>query len=91
MLDPSGDKEVKLELDECKERITANLQQDINYREMSPEDRERMVGPTELTSLHDALAEIGNPKTTLMEIHKTMGYLIEQLEEMLEKHGDTKP
>ena len=87
MLDPSGDKEVKLDLDECKERITANLQQDINYREMSQEERERMVGPKELTSLHNALAEIGNPRLTLMEIHKTMGYLIEQLEEMLDLMG----
>eukprot|EP00980_Cylindrotheca_fusiformis_P002958 scaffold683_cov124-Cylindrotheca_fusiformis.AAC.27 len=87
MLDPSGDKDAKLELDECKEKITANLQQDIDYREMSQEDRERMVGPTDLTSLHDALAEIGNPRKTLMEIHKTMGYLIEQLEEMLDMMG----
>ena len=87
MLDPSGDKEVKLELDECKERITANLQQDIGYDEMSPEDRARMVGPKALTSLHNALAEIGNPRLTLMAIHKTMGYLIEQLEEMLDLMG----
>lgn len=87
MLDPSGDKDAKLELDECKEKITANLQQDIDYREMSQEDRERMVGPTVLTAMHDALAEIGNPRKTLMEIHRTMGYLIEQLEEMLDLMG----
>jgi hypothetical protein len=87
MLDPSGDKDAKLELDECKEKITANLQHDIDYREMSVEDRERMVGPSELTSLHDALAEIGNPRKCLMDIHKTMGSLIEQLEEMLDSMG----
>jgi inositol hexakisphosphate/diphosphoinositol-pentakisphosphate kinase len=87
MLDPSGDKDAKLELDECKEKITANLQQDIDYREMSQEDRERMVGPSVLTSMHDALAEIGNPRKTLMDIHKTMGSLIEQLEEMLDLMG----
>ena len=87
MLDPSGDKDCKLELDECKEKITANLQRDIDFREMTEEDRERMVGPTELTSMHDALAEIGNPRRTLMEIHRTMGSLIEQLEEMLDVMG----
>jgi inositol hexakisphosphate/diphosphoinositol-pentakisphosphate kinase len=87
MLDPSGDKNAKLELDECKEKITRNLQQDIDYRAMTQENRERMVGPSQLTSMHDALAEIGNPRKTLMEIHKTMGFLIEQLEEMLDLMG----
>ena len=84
MLDPSGDKEVKAELDQYKKRISENLQQDINYREMSDEQRERMVGPPELISLHDALATIQNPRMHLMEIHKTIGQLIYQLEEM---HG----
>lgn len=87
MLDPSGDKDCKLELDECKEKITAHLQQDIDFREMTLEDRVRMVGPPELTSMHDALAEIGNPRKTLMEIHRTMGTLIEQLEDMLDVMG----
>ena len=87
MLDPSGDTEAKLELDECKEHITANLQRDIDYREMNESDREQMVGPTQLTSMRDALAEVGNPRKTLMEIHKTMGYLIEQLEDMLDMMG----
>ena len=87
MLDPSGDKEVKLELDECKEKITANLQRDIDFREASEDDREQMVGPLNLTSMRDALAEIGNPRKTLMEIVKTMRYLLEQLEEMLDMMG----
>jgi inositol-hexakisphosphate/diphosphoinositol-pentakisphosphate 1-kinase len=87
MLDPSGDKEVKLELDECKEKITANLQKDIDYRETTEEDREKMVGPASLVSLNDALAEVGNPRKALMEIYKTMGSLIEQLEEMLDLMG----
>jgi inositol hexakisphosphate/diphosphoinositol-pentakisphosphate kinase len=87
MLDPSGDKEVKLELDECKERITANLQRDIDWRETTEEDRTKMVGPNELHSMRDALAEIGNPRKGLMEIYKTMGHLIEQLEEMLDMMG----
>jgi inositol hexakisphosphate/diphosphoinositol-pentakisphosphate kinase len=87
MLDPSGDKEVKLELDECKEKITANLQRDIDFREASEDDRRQMVGPPNLTSMRDALAEIGNPRQTLMEIVKTMRYLLEQLEEMLDMMG----
>jgi inositol hexakisphosphate/diphosphoinositol-pentakisphosphate kinase len=87
MLDPSGDKEVKLELDECKEHITANLQRDIDYRETTEADRKRMVGPEQLQSMRDALAEVGNPRKTLMEIYKTMGYLIEELEEMLGMMG----
>jgi inositol hexakisphosphate/diphosphoinositol-pentakisphosphate kinase len=87
MLDPSGDKEVKLELDECKEKITANLQREIDFREASEDDRLQMVGPPNLTSMRDALAEIGNPRRTLMEIVKTMRYLIEQLEEMLDMMG----
>ena len=87
MLDPSGDKDAKLELDECKERITANLQRNIDYRETTEDDRLRMVGPPEFTSMRDALAEVGNPRKTLMEIHKTMGELIAQLEEMLDMVG----
>lgn len=87
MLDPSGDKEVKLELDECKERITANLQRDIDYRATTEEDRVQLVGPAEIQSMRDALAEIGNPRKALMEIYKTMGHLIEELEEMLDLMG----
>lgn len=83
MLDPSGDKEVKVELDECKERITANLQRDIDWRSMTEDDRTQMVGPDILHSMRDALAEVGNPRATLMEIYRCMGSLIEQLEEML--------
>jgi hypothetical protein len=83
MLDPSGDKDAKLELDECKVKITANLQRDIDYRETTEVDREQMVGPEILTSMREALAEVGNPRKALWEIHRTMGSLIEQLEDML--------
>jgi hypothetical protein len=48
MLDPSGNKEVKLELDECKERITANLQRDIDVKDASEEDLEHLVGPPQM-------------------------------------------
>lgn len=83
MLDPSGDKEAKLELDECKERITNTLQRDIDFENTVEEDREQMVGPPELTAMREALAEVGNPRKMLMKIYNTMGELIDQLEEML--------
>ena len=83
MLDPSGDKDVKLELDECKEKLSKNLQQDIDWRAMTEEDRFRLVGPPQVTSLRDALAKIGNPRKTLQMIYETMGTLIEELEVML--------
>lgn len=48
MLDPSGNKEVKIELDDCKERITANLQRDIDIEAASEEDLEQLAGPKEM-------------------------------------------
>jgi inositol-hexakisphosphate/diphosphoinositol-pentakisphosphate 1-kinase len=47
-LDPSGNKEVKMELDECKKRITENLQKDVNISEASESELEKLVGPKEL-------------------------------------------
>jgi inositol-hexakisphosphate/diphosphoinositol-pentakisphosphate 1-kinase len=70
-------------LDECKERITANLQRVVDWRDTTEEERNQMVGPAILHSMRDALAEVGNPRAALMDIYKTMGNLIEQLEEML--------
>lgn len=87
MLDPSGNKEVKMELDECKEKITANLQKDVEVDKARLEERELLVGPHELTSLHKALKAVGNPRKTLMKIHQIMGELIDQLEEMLGMMG----
>jgi len=87
MLDPSGNKEVKMELDECKEKITANLQRDIDIETAPEEDLEQLVGPKELSSLRDALHRVGNPRKTLFAIHETMGELINQLEEMLGAMG----
>ena len=78
---------MKKELDECKERITANLQKDIDVEKATPEELEELVGPQDLTSLHRALKEVGNPRKNLMKIHKTIGELIDQLEEMLGMMG----
>ena len=90
MLDPSGNKEVKMELDECKEKITNNLQRDINICDATEEDVEHLVGPREITSIRRALAEVGNPRQALLKIHKIMGELIGQLDEMLVglSHGE---
>lgn len=82
-LDPSGNKEVKKDLDRCKEQINVNMQKDVEYSEMTREEREQLVGPERLTSLHRALKEIGNPRRTLKAIHGTIGNLVEQLDEML--------
>ena len=87
MLDPSGNKEVKMELDECKEKITANLQRDTDVTSVSEDILEQMAGPKELTSLRDALFRIGNPRKALFKIHECMGELLVQLEEMLEDMG----
>lgn len=87
MLDPSGNKDVKKELDECKEKITANLQRDIDITTAGEDDLSQLVGPPQLTSLRSALQEIGNPRKVLKQIHETMGELIAQLEEMLDDMG----
>jgi inositol hexakisphosphate/diphosphoinositol-pentakisphosphate kinase len=83
MLDPSGNKEVKMELDECKEKITANLQRDIDINTATEEELEHLVGPKEISSLRRALTEGGNPRQNLVGIHQTMGKLLAQLDEML--------
>lgn len=83
MLDPSGNKEVKAELDELKEKINADLQKDIEIRDISVEEREKLVGPRQIKSLHEALIRMGNPRRSLFNIHKTIGELLEQLEDML--------
>jgi inositol hexakisphosphate/diphosphoinositol-pentakisphosphate kinase len=87
MLDPSGNKEVKMELDECKEKITENMQRDIDVKTAKEADLEQLVGPPELDSLRDALCKLGNPRKMLFQIHQTMGLLISQLEEMLGAMG----
>jgi len=83
MLDPSGNKEVKSELDRCKEHISKHLQMDFDFDKTPVKDREKIVGPSSLTSLHDAIREVHNPRKTLEIIHETMGTLIGQLDDML--------
>lgn len=39
--------------------INLNMQKDIDYDAMTTEERERLVGPERLLSLHRALKEIG--------------------------------
>jgi inositol hexakisphosphate/diphosphoinositol-pentakisphosphate kinase len=83
MLDPSGNKEVRKELDQCKERINVNLQQDVNYEKLTLAEREELVGPASSVSLHEGLRKVGNPRKTLFNIHETIGELLLQLDEML--------
>lgn len=63
------------------------MQKDIDYDAMTKEDRESLVGPGRLTSLHRALKEVGNPRKTLMAIHSTIGKLVEQLVRKLAPYG----
>ena len=48
ILDPSGNKEVKLELDECKDRISENLQRDIDISSASEDKLTRLFGPKDM-------------------------------------------
>lgn len=95
MLDPSGNKEVKMILDEIKDKITAHLQREIDVNAANEEDLEQLVGPKDLVSLRDALQKIGNPRVALDKIYETMRELISQLSDMLgelasgdERRGD---
>ena len=84
MLDPSGNKEVKMELDACKEKVSRKLQVDFDYLRASIKEREDVVGPRELTSVHQALKRVGNPRKTLFDIRDVIGELLQQLDAMLE-------
>ena len=83
MLDPSGNKEVKRELEICKKKINENLQRDVDFDKTSVEEHEQIVGPVELTSIHTALREVKNPRKALFAIRAVVGELLEQLDEML--------
>ena len=50
---------MKADLDRCKKLININMQKDVDYDEMTKEERENLVGPERLASLHRALKEIG--------------------------------
>ena len=83
MLDPSGNKEVKKELEICKSKINENLQKDCDFDETTVSEHEEIGGPIELLSIHKALQEVGNPRKALFAIRNAMGKLLEQLDEML--------
>ena len=83
MLDPSGNTEVKKELEACKIEVNKQLQKDFDFDKANPEMIEAVVGPSILTSLHKALESVGNPRKTLFAIRDTIGTLLEQLDEML--------
>jgi len=83
MLDPTGNKEVKHELEEYKVRINENLQKDLDFSNTTTEEHEQIVGPTSLVSMHKALKEVGNPRKTLFKIREVIGELLEKLDEML--------
>ena len=84
MLDPSGNKEVKNELDQCKRRVNKMMQlRDFSYDTATVEEHEQVVGPKELKSMHSALKHVNNPRKFLFKMHSTIGELLYQLDEML--------
>lgn len=83
MLDPSGNKEVKKELEACKLKVNHKLQEDYEYKSTTIQEHESILGPSHLTSLHKALKAINNPRTTLFSIRQTIAELLGQLDDML--------
>ena len=76
-----------MELDQCKERITTNLQKDIDLATANEAILAELAGPPHFISLRQAIKKLGNPRKTLLRIHDLMGKLLEQLEEMLDQLG----
>jgi len=89
MLDPSGNKEVKKMLEKCKTQISTTLQADKDFSCFPATHASfREVGVTSSKSaIYSALQEIKNPRNTLFSIWKTMGTLVQQLDEMLGVQG----
>lgn len=83
MLDPSGNNEVKVELEACKHEVNKHLQKDFDIDKVPQDELEAAVGPAQLTSLRKALREVKNPRKTLFAIRDTIGELLDQLDEML--------
>jgi inositol hexakisphosphate/diphosphoinositol-pentakisphosphate kinase len=84
MLDPSGNKEVKAELEACKFEVNRHLQRDLDVNSATKEEIEAAVGPNELTSITRALCKVKNPRKALFQIRATIGELLEQLDDMLD-------
>jgi hypothetical protein len=84
MLDPSGNEEVKKELEECKKRIHRDLQTDFDVETATVEEREKAVGPSVLTSIHESLKVVKNPRKCLFEILAVMRSLLDAFEAMLD-------
>jgi inositol hexakisphosphate/diphosphoinositol-pentakisphosphate kinase len=83
MLDPSGNKAVKEELEACKKEVNRKLQQDFDINRSDRNRMEEIVGPRELTSLYVALRKVGNPRKTLFAMRDAIGDLLCQLDEMI--------
>ena len=83
MLDPSGNKEVKKELEACKVELNRSLQRDFDADKADRDMIESHVGQYTSKSLQNAIRQVGNPRKTLFAIRALMGKLIEQLNEML--------
>ena len=89
MLDPSGNKEVKVALEKCKTIIHSKLQADVNFSDLALEDpllTDLGIVSSE-SSLFSALNELKNPQQRLHEIRGIIGELLQQLDDMLTQTG----
>ena len=92
MLDPSGNKEVKAALETCKSTIHKQLQVDVDFDDIGVDDgvMREMGVVSQSSSMYTALKELGNPRSRLFEIHKGIGELISQLDDMLGLFGSAE-
>ena len=79
--------ELTSRIEVARQKMNTGDDVDIDIENATTEEREQLVGPSALTSLHKALEAIGNPRKTLVKIHELMAELIDQLEEMLGMMG----
>ena len=61
------------------------MQGDFEVEKLSAEEREQLIGPRALFSIHKAFNAVGNPRRVLMMIRETIGELIKQLEDLVRR------
>jgi len=87
MLDPSGNKEVKVALDGCKEKIRKTMQSDVDFvtdqKAAQAVLENAGIDTDSSSSLLASLKEVRNPRKQLYKIHTTIGELLSQLDAML--------
>jgi inositol hexakisphosphate/diphosphoinositol-pentakisphosphate kinase len=83
MLDREGNREIKQEMDRCKEHLHL-LQRDT---EMS-EELVHLIAPDCSSAAKKAMMDIENPVKALQRMHSLIGHLCDQLRELIRIHGE---